>query len=181
MSSAGTSDVPAVWSRRPLRQGKSTPRPSSSFLGGGGLGEEAAPSVSGGGGGESTRAARLGHDHSRSAGGDGVQPVLLGDVGADDVGVGALGDQALAGGGDGGEVDVVPVDGGWRGQALESSVEADAQVEPDRVGVAGQEVRGDLVQLLGPEGDAEDEVGFNAELAEVVVDGADDLVGPRRR
>jgi hypothetical protein len=93
------------------------------------------------------------------------------------VGVRALGDQALAGGGDGGEVDVVPVDGGWRGQALESSVEADTQVEPNGVGVAGQEVRGDLVQLLGSEGDAEDEVGFDAELAEVVVDGADDLVG----
>jgi hypothetical protein len=92
------------------------------------------------------------------------------------MGVGVLGDQALASGGDRREVDVVPVHGGWGSQALESGVEPGAQVEPDRVRVAGQERRRHLVQLPGPEGDAEDEVGLDAEVAVVVVGGADDLV-----
>jgi hypothetical protein len=91
--------------------------------------------------------------------------------------VGALGDQALSRGGDGGEVDVVPVGGGRRVEADRAGVESGAQVEPDGVGVAGQERPGDLVQLLGPEGDVEDEVGVDVELAVVIVGGADDLVG----
>ena len=109
--------------------------------------------------------------------GDGVQPVVLPYVGGDDVRVGALRDQALARGGDRGEVDVVPVGGGRRVEADRAGVESGAQVDPDGVGVTGQERRGHLVQLLGSKGDVEDEVGVDVELPEVVVGGADDLVG----
>jgi hypothetical protein len=55
----------------------------------------------------------VGDDDGGPAGGDGVQPALVSHVGADDVGVGVHGDKALARGGDSGEVDVVPVHGGW--------------------------------------------------------------------
>src|SRR5215211_1955878 len=91
--------------------------------------------------------------------------------------LGVLGDHALSGGGDRGEVDVIPVHGGRGSEALESGVEPGAQVEPDGVGVAGQEPGGDLVQFLGSEGDVVDEVAGDLVLAVVVVEGADDLVG----
>src|SRR4029078_5290424 len=54
----------------------------------------------------------IGDDNGRPAVGNGVKPVLLGNVGADDVCVRALWEQALSSGGDRGEVDVVPVHGG---------------------------------------------------------------------
>ena len=87
----------------------------------------------------------IGDDDGWPAGGDGVQPGLLGDVGADDVRVGALWEQALSSGGNLGEVDVVPVHGGRRGQAEHPGVQPCAQVNPDRVRVPGQELRGHLV------------------------------------
>jgi hypothetical protein len=119
----------------------------------------------------------IGHDHRRPAAGDGVQPVRVPHVRADHVGVRTLRDQALPRGGDRGEVDVVPVGGGRRRDAGHPGVQPGTQVQPDPIRVAGQEVRGHLVQLPGPEGDVEDEVGVDVELAEVVVDLVDDLVG----
>jgi hypothetical protein len=70
---------------------------------------------------------------------------FFGHVGADDVRVAALWEQALPGGGDRGEVDVVPVHGGRRGQPEHPGVQPGAQIKPDRVRVAGQELRGHLV------------------------------------
>jgi hypothetical protein len=65
----------------------------------------------------------VGNNDGGPAGQEGVQPVLVPHVGADDMGVGVLGDQALASGGNSGEVDVVPAHGGRGCQTLESGVE----------------------------------------------------------
>jgi hypothetical protein len=121
----------------------------------------------------------VGHDHGRSAGRDRVEPGGVGQVGADVVGVGRRREQLPAGGDDLGEVDVVPVDGGRRGDAEHAGVQPGPQVEADRVGVAADEVPGHLVELPGPQGDVEDGAGAEVEPAAVVADLVNDLLSHR--
>jgi hypothetical protein len=119
----------------------------------------------------------VGDDHRRSAGGDGVQPVRVGQVGADGVGVGAGWQQLASGGDDLGEVDVVPVDGRRGGDAEHPGVEPRPEVDRDRVGVAGDEPQRHLVELLGPMGDVDDGAGAEVEPVAVIAEGPGQLAG----
>ena len=111
----------------------------------------------------------IGYDHGRSAGGDSVQPVWVGQVRAYAVGVRAIRYKLPSSGDDLGEVDVIPVDGGRRGDAQHPGVQASPQVKRDRVGVAGDEPKRHLVQFLGPKRDVDDGARAEAELVAVVV------------
>jgi hypothetical protein len=109
--------------------------------------------------------------------GRGVEPALLGDVGGDGVRLRAIRDDGLPRGRHLGEVDVEPVDGGWRRDPGGPRVEPGTQVDSDRVRVAGDEIRRHLVDPLGAQRHVEDEVGVEIQPLVVVVERADDLVG----
>ena len=77
----------------------------------------------------------VGDDYGRPVGGDVVQPVRIGQLRADAVGVGGLWQHLSPDGDDLGEVDVVPVDGGRRVDAEHPVVDAGAQIKHDCVRV----------------------------------------------
>ena len=114
----------------------------------------------------------VGDEQRRPVVGDGVQPVRISQVRADAVGLGGLGQQLPAKFDDRGEIDVIPIDRGWRVDPEHPAVQARAQVQHYGIRLAKHELADHLVESLGPYRDVEDlgaqVQGLRVECGEIV-------------
>lgn len=92
----------------------------------------------------------VGDDDGRPVGGHSIEPVGIGEVRGDVVSVGRLWQQVRPQSGNGGEVDVVPVDGRRRIDAEHPAVQAGTKVQHDRVRMVHDKPAYDLVKPFGP-------------------------------